>query len=40
MTEQDIEGLKKFARDMIRQSWEAYDICGADVQDIAHKCGK
>lgn len=39
MTEQDIEGLKKFAREMIRQSWEGYDICGADCQDIALKCG-
>jgi hypothetical protein len=39
MTEQDIEGLKKFAREMIRQSWEGYDICGSEVQDYACKCG-
>lgn len=39
ISEQDIEGLKKFAKDLIRQSWEGYDISGADVQDIALKCG-
>jgi hypothetical protein len=39
MTNEDIKGLKKFARDMISSSWEGYDISGADVQDIALKCG-
>ena len=39
MTEQEIEGLKKFAREMIRQSWEGYDICGSEVQEEAVRCG-
>jgi len=39
MNEQEIEGLKKFAREMIRQSWEGYDICGSEVQEEAVRCG-
>ncbi len=39
MNEQDIEGLKKFAREMIRQSWEGYDISGSEVQEEAVRCG-
>ena len=39
MTEQEIDGLKKFAREMIRQSWEGYDICGSEVQEEAVRCG-